>query len=102
MRDIQRVYVLPQKDWKRHENSMVLWIMTEHFACVFLARRNQYTNVGKLFWFLSYPRIHIPTIVVTNWHSIVLAAEPCEVTLVVNISTSSYNWKGLNESFPAH
>ena len=91
MRDIRRVYILPQKDWKRHYNSLVLWIMTKHLACVFLARRNQYTNVGKLFCFLSYSPIHIPSIVVTNWNSIILAAKPSVVTLVVNISTCSYN-----------
>ena len=44
MRDIRRVYILPQKDWKRHQNSLMLWIMTKHLACVFLARRNQYTK----------------------------------------------------------
>ena len=40
---------------------------------------------------------------VTNWHSIVIAAEGSIITLVVNMNTCKYNWKGLNESaFPAH
>ena len=47
--------------------------------------------------------ISLPSIVVTNRHSIVIAAEPSVITLVVNISTCNYNWKGLNEpSFTAH
>ena len=48
--------------------------------------------------------ISLPSIVVTNWHSVVIAAEPNVITLVVNISTCTYNWKGLiNEStLPAH
>ena len=42
-------------------------------------------------------------IVVINRHSVVIAAELSVITLVVNISTSNYNWKGLNESaFPVH
>ena len=45
--------------------------------------------------------ISLPSIVVTN--SIVIAAERSVITLVVNMSTCKYNWKGLNESaFPAH
>ena len=47
--------------------------------------------------------ISLPSIVVTNRHSIVIAAERSVITLVVNMSTCKYNWKGLNESaFPAH
>ena len=48
--------------------------------------------------------ISSPSIVVTNWLSVVIAAEPNVITLVVNISTRTYNWKGLiNEStLPAH
>ena len=78
--------------------------MTKHFACVFLARRNQYTNVGKMFLFLKLTHIKfLPPIVVTNRHSIVIAAERSVITLVVNMTTCKYNWKGLNESaFPAH
>ena len=51
--------------------------------------------------------ISLPSIGVTNWHSVVIAAEPNVITLVVNtavnISTCTYNCKGLiNEStFPA-
>ena len=104
MCEIQRFYIFRQNDWKRHKNSLVLWIMTKHFAGDFLARRNQYTNVGKTFLFLQL--IHIKfdnSIVVINRHSIVIAAERSVITLVVNMSTCKYNWKGLNESaFPAH
>ena len=57
MCEIQRFYIFPKNDWKRHQNSLVLWIMTKHFVCFFLARRNQYTNVGKLFLFLKL--IHV-------------------------------------------
>ena len=43
------------------------------------------------------------SIVVTNWHSLEIAAEPNIVTIVVNIRTCNYNCKGLNETaFPAH
>ena len=46
---------------------------------------------------------YIPSIVVTNRHSVVIAAEPSVITLLVNISTCNYDWKRLNESaFPAH
>ena len=74
----------------------------------FLARGNQYTNAGKMFVFKvnTYQirqYISLPSIVVTNRHSIVIAAERSVITLVVNMSTCKYNWKGLNESaFPAH
>ena len=37
-------------------------------------------------------------IVITNRHSIVIATERSVITLVVNMSTCKYNWKGLNES----
>ena len=60
MCEIQRFYIFPENDWKRHWNSLVLWIMTRHFACVcvfFFARRNQYTNVRTMFLFLKL--IHI-------------------------------------------
>ena len=79
--------------------------MTKHFACVFLARRNQYTNVGKMFLLLKLIHIkRLPSIVVRNWHSVVIAAEPNVITVVVNISKCTYNWKGfINEStFPPH
>ena len=77
-------------------HSLVHWIITKISLVFFLARRNQYANVGKMF--LMFFRI-----VVTNWHSIVIAAEGSVITLVVNTSTCKYNWKGLNESaFPAH
>ena len=47
--------------------------------------------------------ISLPSIVVTNRHSVVIAAERNVITLVVNMCTCKYNWKGLNESaFPAH
>ena len=43
------------------------------------------------------------SIVVANWHSVEIAAEPNIVTLLVNIRTCNYNCKGLNETaFPAH
>ena len=89
---------------ERHQNSLVLWIMAKHFACVFLARRNQYTNVGKMFFFLNLIRIKcLPSIVVTNRPSIVIAAERNVIAFVVNMSTYKYNWEGLNESaFPAY
>ena len=61
--------------------------------------------MGKMF--LSLKLVHFKfymyLIVVTNRHSVVIAVELSIITLVVNISTSYYNWKGLNESaFPAH
>ena len=48
--------------------------------------------------------ISLPSIVVTNWLSVVIAAEQNVITLVVITRTCTYNWKGLiNEStFPAH
>ena len=43
------------------------------------------------------------SIVVTNRHSVEIAAEPNIVALVVNIRTCNCNWKGLNETaFPDH
>ena len=87
MYEIQRIYIFLQNDWKRHYHSLVHWIITKHFA---------YANVGKMF--LMFFRIGV-----TNWHSIVIAAEGSIITLVVNMNTCKYNWKGLNESaFPAH
>ena len=69
---------------------------SQNISLVFLARRNQYANVGKMF--LMFFRIGV-----TNWHSIVIAAEGSIITLIVNMNTCKYNWKGLNEStFPAH
>ena len=62
---------------------MVHWIITKHFA---------YANVGKMF--LMFFRIGV-----TNWHSIVIAAEGSIITLVVNMNTCKYNWKGLNGFF---
>ena len=104
MCEIQRFYIFPRNDWETHQNSSVLRIMTKHFACVFLARRNQYTIVGKMFLFLKLTHIKfLPPIVVTNRHSIVIAAERSVITLVVNMSTCKYNWQGLNESaLPTH
>ena len=79
--------------------------MTKHFACFFfLARRNQYkcgevVFVFKLNTYQIRQYISLPSIVVI----IVIAAERSVITLVVNMSTCKYNWKGLNESaFPAH
>ena len=48
--------------------------------------------------------ISLPSIVVANCHCVVFAAAPNVITLIVNIRTYTYNWKGLiNEStFPAH
>ena len=60
--------------------------------------------MGKMFLFLRlvHFKFYMYLIFVTNRHSAVIAAELSVITLVVNISTS-YNWKGLNESaFPAH
>ena len=70
----------------------------------FLARRNQYkcgevVFVFKLNTYQIRQYISLPSIVVI----IVIAAERSVITLVVNMSTCKYNWKGLNESaFPAH
>ena len=102
---IQRFYIFRKNDWKRHQNSLVLWIMTKHFACVFFGGKE--INVLILFLKLIHLKfrqyISLPSIVVTNRHSIVIAAERSVITLVVNMSTCKYNWKGLNESaFPAH
>ena len=61
--------------------------------------------MGKMFLLskLVHFKFYMYLIVVTNRHSVVIAAELSVITLVVNISTSNYNWKGLNESaFPAH
>ena len=107
MCEIQRFFVFPKNDWRRHQNSLVLWIVTKHFACVlnfFFARRNQYTNVGKTFLFLKLTHIKFDnSIVLINQHSIVIAAERSVITLVLNMGTCKDNWKGLNESeFPAH
>ena len=93
MYEIQRIYIFLQNDWKRHYHSLLHWIITKHLACVFfLARRNQYANVGKMFLMLF-------RIGVTNWHGIVIAAEGSIITLVVNMNTCKYNWKGLNGFF---
>ena len=58
--------------------------------CIFGEKKSIYQR-GQAVLFLSYSPIHIPSIVVTNWNSIVPAAKPSVVTLVVNISTCSYN-----------
>ena len=91
------------------KNSLVLWIMTKLFASVFfLARRNQYkceeiVFVFKVNTYQIRQYLSLPSIVVTNRHSIVIATEWSVITLVVNMSTCKYNWKGLNEfAFPAH
>ena len=53
--------------------------------------------MGKMF--LSLKLVHFKfymyLIVVTNRQTVVIAAELNVITLVVNISTSYYNWKGL-------
>ena len=107
MCEIQRFFIFPKNDWRRHQNSLVLWIVTKHFACVFnffFARRNQYTNVGKTFLFLKLTHIKFDNLIVLiNRHSIVIAAERSVITLVLNMGKCKDNWKGLNESaFPAH
>ena len=83
-------------------------------VCVFFWREeiNIMWKSCKVFLFLKLIHnqirqyISLPSIVVTNRHSIVIAAERSVITLVVNMSTLStceFNWKGLNESaFPAH
>ena len=65
--------------------------------------------MGELFLFFKINTyqirqyISLPSIVVTNRHCIVIAAERSVITLVVDMSTCKYNWNGLNESaFPAH
>ena len=79
---------------------MVLWIITKHFACFFLARRNQYkcgevVFVFKVNTYQIRQYISLPSIVVI----IVIAAEQSVITLVVNMSTCKYNWKGFPRSF---
>ena len=114
MCEIQRFYIFPKNDWKRHQNSLVLWIMTKHFTCVcvcvFLFWQEEINILmwGSCLFFKFYTYqirqyISLPSILVTNRHSIVIAAERSVITLVVNMGTCKYNWKGLNESaFPAH
>ena len=82
--------------------------MTKHLACVFFffGEKESIYQRGFAFKVNTYQirqYIRLPSIVVSNWQSVVIAAELNVITLVVNISTSYYNWKGLNESaFPAH
>ena len=71
------------------------------FLCIFSEKKSIYQRGEDVFVF-KVTHQYIPSIVVTNRHNIVIAAEPRVVTLVVNISTCSYNWKDLSESFPAH
>ena len=69
--------------------------------CFFLASRNQNTNVGKMVLFFKVKTyiyiyiyitnsVSIPSIVVTNRQSAVIAAEPSVIALVENISTCNY------------
>ena len=92
MCEIQRFFIFPKNDWRRHQNSLVLWIVTKHFACVFN------------FLFLKLTHVKFDnSIVLINRHSIVITAEGSVITLVLNMGTCKDNWKGLNESaFPAH
>ena len=70
--------------------------------CIFGEKKSIYQS-GEDVFVLKVAHQYIPPIAVRNRHSIVIAAEPLRVvTLIVNISTCSYNWKGLHESFPAH
>ena len=79
--------------------------MTKHFASVFFRREE--INIptwedGFVFKVGTFQILCVPD----RCHK---PAQRCDrpelsvITLVVNISTSNYNWKGLNESaFPAH
>ena len=72
------------------------------YLCIFGEKKSIYQS-GEDVFVLKVAHQYIPPIVVRNRHSIVIAAEPLRVvTLIVNISTFSYNWKGLHESFPAN
>ena len=61
--------------------------MTKNFACAFIGEKKSiYQRREDVFDFkVTYQ--YIPSIVITIRHSVVIAAEPSVVTLVVNIST---------------
>ena len=86
MCEIQRFYIFPI-------NSLVLWIMTNHFACVFFGEKKSIYQCGEVVFVFKVNTcqirqyISLPSIVVRNRHSIMIAAERSVITLVVNMST---------------
>ena len=56
---IQRFYIfLTENDWKRHSNSLALWIMTKHFACVFLGEKKSIYECGEDVFVFKVSTIH--------------------------------------------
>ena len=91
MRNSEILY--PPTKWLEKALELIGTLDHEKTFCsrIFGEKKSIYQDGEDAFVF-KVTHQYLPSIAVTNRHNIVIAAEPRVVTLVVNISTCSYNW----------